>query len=229
MLLQAITIDDRAYDVEQASKQLHPHAHLPERLPAVGRGDRALRRAPHRPADGRTSRTSRSTTPRRCAAGARTSSATRAAGRARLRRALPAAVAAVPVLLRGGFTERRIGVAQLVLAKPRWRPGSAAARVVARSARRRRARGVLDVRRGGHAGELVERRRLRGQRRRAARVERVRAHQRARAAVAVVQARARGRARARRPTPTAAAGCRPARRPAARCTCPSDGRPIEVV
>ena len=31
-------------------EELHPHAHLPQRLPAVGRGHRALPRAPHRPA-----------------------------------------------------------------------------------------------------------------------------------------------------------------------------------
>ena len=47
--------------------------HLPRRLPAVARGDRPRGRPPHRPADGRTSRTSRRTTPRRCGAGARTS------------------------------------------------------------------------------------------------------------------------------------------------------------
>ena len=66
------------------------------------RGHRALRRAADRHAHGRTSRTSPRTTPRRCAAGGRTSSAAaeRARG-ARLRRALPAAVADVPRLLRG--------------------------------------------------------------------------------------------------------------------------------
>ena len=55
--------------------QLHAHAHLPQRLPAVARGHRALRRAAHRHAHASTSRTSRRTTPRRSAAGARTSSA----------------------------------------------------------------------------------------------------------------------------------------------------------
>ena len=51
MLLQAITIDDRAYEVEKAREVVHPHAHLPQRLPAVARGDRALRGARDRHAD----------------------------------------------------------------------------------------------------------------------------------------------------------------------------------
>ncbi len=53
MLLQAITIDDRAYEVEKASRSVHQHLHLPRRVPAVARGDRAKRRAAHRHADGR--------------------------------------------------------------------------------------------------------------------------------------------------------------------------------
>ena len=40
MLLQAITIDDRAYEVEKAGAQLHQHLHLPRRLPALAGGDR---------------------------------------------------------------------------------------------------------------------------------------------------------------------------------------------
>ena len=43
MLLQAITIDDRAYEVEKAARP-SSDVHLPRRLPAVGRGDGALRR-----------------------------------------------------------------------------------------------------------------------------------------------------------------------------------------
>ena len=119
MLLQAITIDDRAYEVEKASQELHPHLHLPGRLPAVGRGDRALRRAPHRPADGRPGGPHARTTPRRCGAGARTSSAARSELEAlgydeRFRRLWR-------LYLRyceAGFAERRIGVVQAVLAKP---------------------------------------------------------------------------------------------------------------
>ena len=35
MLLQAITIDDRAYEVEKASQSFISTLHLPRRLPAV--------------------------------------------------------------------------------------------------------------------------------------------------------------------------------------------------
>ena len=44
MLLQAITIDDRAYELEKAKRSFIKHADLPRRLPAVGRGDPPLRR-----------------------------------------------------------------------------------------------------------------------------------------------------------------------------------------
>ncbi len=43
MLLQAITIDDRAYEVEKASQVVHQPAHLPRRLPALERDHRAQR------------------------------------------------------------------------------------------------------------------------------------------------------------------------------------------
>ena len=42
MLLQAIVIDDRAYQVEKARQELHQHLHLPRRLPALAGGDRAV-------------------------------------------------------------------------------------------------------------------------------------------------------------------------------------------
>ena len=42
MLLQAIVIDDRAYQVEKAAQELHQHLHLPGRLPALAGGDLAL-------------------------------------------------------------------------------------------------------------------------------------------------------------------------------------------
>ena len=42
MLLQAITIDDRAYEVEKAGAQLRERVDLPWRLPALARGDQAL-------------------------------------------------------------------------------------------------------------------------------------------------------------------------------------------
>ena len=35
MLLQAITIDDRAYEVEKASSSFMKHVHLPRRVPAL--------------------------------------------------------------------------------------------------------------------------------------------------------------------------------------------------
>ncbi len=53
MLLQAITVDDRAYDVEEDRADVHPLLHLPERLPALARGDRALRGEGDRHAHGR--------------------------------------------------------------------------------------------------------------------------------------------------------------------------------
>ena len=77
-------------------------------------------RAAHRPAHGRTSRTSRRTTPRRCGAGARTSR--RATGRARRRSATTSASGGcggcTSSYCEAGFAERRIGVVQTVLAKP---------------------------------------------------------------------------------------------------------------
>ena len=39
MLLQAITIDDRAYEVEKASQVVHQDLHLPRRMPPLARGD----------------------------------------------------------------------------------------------------------------------------------------------------------------------------------------------
>ena len=53
MALQAITIDDRALRRREGPAVVHELADLPERLPAVGRGDRAQRRPPQRLADGR--------------------------------------------------------------------------------------------------------------------------------------------------------------------------------
>ncbi len=122
MLLQAITIDDRAYEVEKAAKQLHQHAHLPRRLPALAGGDLALGRARHRPARRSTSRTSPRTTPRRCAAGASTSSPPPSGSRAlgydeRFRRMWELYLA----YCEGGFRERRIQDVQLLLAKPQFR------------------------------------------------------------------------------------------------------------
>ena len=194
--------------VEKASASVHPHALIFPNgcLPSV----EVIARCVARRTDLRmvAPRGHHAALRRDAAALARERRARRRAARgARLRRALPAPVAAVPVLLRGGLRRAPDRRRAVVLAKPRWRaqrqrvssqmslpPYSAAASST--SAGR------------GHAGELIGGRRGGGQRRRAARVERVRAHQRAGAPVAVVQARARGRTRARPPTRSAAAGRR---------------------
>ena len=61
-LLQAILIDDRAYDVEKAGAQLHHDVHLPGRRAAVDGGHGALRRGATRTCSGWTCRTSPPTT-----------------------------------------------------------------------------------------------------------------------------------------------------------------------
>ena len=135
MLLQAITIDDRAYEVEKRVASFIRTLVFPNGcLPSLEVIARCVARA-HRPADRRTSRTSRRTTPRRCGAGARTSTA--AAERLeelgydeRFRRLWRLYLA----YCEAGFAERRIGLTcRCVLAKPRWRP-----RPRRRAGRRRR-------------------------------------------------------------------------------------------
>ena len=101
---------------------VHELADLPERLPAVGRGDRAQRRAPLATCGWSTSRTSRRTTRRRCGAGAPTSRRTRSrlaeiGYDERFQRLWTLYLS----FCEAGFTERRIGSVQVVLAKPRWR------------------------------------------------------------------------------------------------------------
>ena len=72
MLLQAITMDDDAYEVEKASKSLiRTYASRAAAYPRVRSSRSALRGGPTSPPN--TSRTSPRTTPRRCAAGGRTS------------------------------------------------------------------------------------------------------------------------------------------------------------
>ena len=102
--------------------ELHSHAHLPQRLPALARGDRALRRRGTPTCEPSDSRTSRRTTPRRCGAGAPTSRprGTRLEDLGydeRFRRLWRMYLA----YCEAGFAERRIGVVQTHLAKPRWR------------------------------------------------------------------------------------------------------------
>ena len=103
MLLQAITIDDRAYEVEKATQVVHQPADLPRRLPAVDGGHRPLTSSATPTCGSSSWRTSPAALRRRrCATGASASS--RSDGRARgprLRRALPASVGALPRLLRG--------------------------------------------------------------------------------------------------------------------------------
>ena len=123
MLLQAITIDDRAYEVEKASKSFIRHLRLPERLPAFARGDRALRCTPHRLAH----RHLEDLTPHYAETlrrwRANFEAAAEDAGVARLRRALPPAVADVPVLLRGRLRRAQDRPVQTLLAKPEYRAG----------------------------------------------------------------------------------------------------------
>ncbi len=121
MLLQAITIDEQAYDVEKASQKLHEHLHLPERLPAVDRGDRRRRGAPNRHDDRSSRGHHQPLRSARCAAGARTSSATSTELAAlgydeRFRRIWTLYLA----YCEAGFAERRIRDVQVVLAKPGW-------------------------------------------------------------------------------------------------------------
>ena len=121
MLLQAITIDDRAYEVEKASQVLHPRVHLPRRLPALAGGDHAQRRAAHRSAGGGAGGHHRQL--RRDAAPlARTTSPPTARSSRelgydeRFQRLWTLYLA----YCEGGFAERRICDVQLLLAKPRW-------------------------------------------------------------------------------------------------------------
>ena len=103
MLLQAITMDDRAYRGREGVQELHPHLRLPGRLPAVAGGHRQVRGAAHRHAHG-APRGPDAALRRDAAALARELRGGDGAARgARLRRALPPAVADVPELLRGGL------------------------------------------------------------------------------------------------------------------------------
>ena len=123
MLLQAITIDDRAYDVEKATKSFINAADLPRRLPAVARRDhRALPRR-GRPTCARWGwRTSPATTSRRCAHwrerfDAQEAELERRGYDERFRRLWRLYLG----YCEAGFAERRIGDVQLLLAKPAFR------------------------------------------------------------------------------------------------------------
>ena len=85
MLLQAITIDDRAYEVEKASRTFISELIFPSGcLPSLEVISRCVARATDM-RDASSSRTSPATTPRRCGAGASASSGGRARRAARLR------------------------------------------------------------------------------------------------------------------------------------------------
>ena len=132
MLLQAITIDDRAYEVEKASRSfMRTHIFPNGCLPSLEVIARCVARR-HRPAHGRPRGPHAALRRDDRAAGARTSSARRSAlDGARLRRALPADVAAcTSPTARAGSPSAASAVVQTVLAKPHWR-GSVRAGVTA--------------------------------------------------------------------------------------------------
>ena len=124
MLLQAITIDDRAYEVEKASQSfinqlIFPGGCLPSQEVIAALASRAT-------TDLRVVQLEDITAalrPRRCAPGASASSPPSAElARARLRRALPPAVGrSTSRYCEAGFAERRIRDVQMLLAKPRFR------------------------------------------------------------------------------------------------------------
>ena len=122
MLLQAITIDDRAYEVEKASKSFIRTYIFPDGcLPSL----EVIARCVARRTDMRTVHLDDLTphyaeTLRRWRANFE-ANARRARG-ARLRRALPAPLADVPRLLRGRLrASAASGSCRLLLAKPQWR------------------------------------------------------------------------------------------------------------
>ena len=132
MALQAITIDDRLYEVEKAQRSfmnslIFPNGCLPSR-----RGDRAQRRPPQRHDDGR---------PRGHHAALRRDAAALARERRGARRrawarwattsASSACGGCTSRFCEAGFTERRIGSVQIVLGKPRWRGHLATAEATA--------------------------------------------------------------------------------------------------
>ena len=80
---------------------LHPHVDLPERLPPLPAGDRRPTRAPHRPAHGPSRGPHRPLRHNAPALAAQHRDPRRSPHRARLRRALPAPLAHLPLLLRG--------------------------------------------------------------------------------------------------------------------------------
>ena len=101
-LLQAITIDDRAYEVDKAAKSLHQHRHLPRRMPAlVEEMARDVGRPPDLQAVGLEDL--RRTTSAAAALAPELPARADELAAARLRRALPPAVDALPRLLRGGL------------------------------------------------------------------------------------------------------------------------------
>ena len=117
-LVQAITIEDHRYEQALRLGRLHPAPHLPRQLHSLGRGDARGQDPRQRPAPG-PPRGLRRPTRRRCAPGASASSRgcrqVRALGfDERFMRMWEFYLC----YCEGGFRERSIGVAQLLLAKP---------------------------------------------------------------------------------------------------------------
>ena len=122
MFLQAITIDDRAYEVREGVEELHQHPHLPRRLPALAGGDPPLHRRRDRPDAPCGWTTSPSTTREtlrrwREAFVASAELADELGYDLRFRRMWELYLAYVEA----GFRERRIGDVQMLLAKPEFR------------------------------------------------------------------------------------------------------------
>ena len=144
MLLQAITIDDRAYEVEKGNRSfINTHIFPGGCLPSQ-RDHRALRGPAHRPARGRAARTS----PPHYAETLRhwrerflarlDERRARCGYDERFRRLWELYLA----YCEAGFRERRIRDVQLLLAKPRWR-GDIPAPAAVRRGRGPGARGCL--------------------------------------------------------------------------------------
>jgi hypothetical protein len=94
-------------------------------VPALGRGDLPLRRPPHRPADGAPGGLRARLRGDAAALADELRARPGAPGRPGLRRALRRPWRMYLCYCEAGFAERRIGVAQAVLAKPRWTPREA--------------------------------------------------------------------------------------------------------
>ena len=122
MLLQAIVIEDRAYEAEKAARSFINDARLPRRLPALAW--RSIRRSLGRATDLRRLGLEDITAhyPETLRALARALPGGRARRRrARLRRALPAAVGSTSPGARAASASGASATCQMLLAKPGYR------------------------------------------------------------------------------------------------------------